>query len=90
MPVDRAGSQRFTVSINILIMEYFALDRFASRTEPQFGRYKTKKEEYLLIPVGQSHHDVKWGQKQHEMIKGVAVSHSILFIIIYLQKIILF
>ena len=59
MPVDRAGSQCFTVSIDTLMMEYFALDRFASCTEPQFGRYKTKKEEYLLIPVGQSHHDVK-------------------------------
>ena len=40
MPVDRAGSQHFTGLINILIMSYFVLDRFASRTEPQFGWYK--------------------------------------------------
>lgn len=36
---------------------------------------------YLLVPVGESHHDVERGQTEVEVEKGVAVSHSLLLIV---------
>ncbi len=36
---------------------------------------------YLLVPVGESHHDVQRSQTEVEVEKGVAVSDSILLIV---------
>lgn len=36
---------------------------------------------YLLVPVGESHHDVQGGQTEVEVEKGVVVRDSFLFII---------
>lgn len=36
---------------------------------------------YLLVPVGESHHDVQRGQTEVEVEKGVAISNSFLFIV---------
>lgn len=36
---------------------------------------------HLLVPVGESHHDVEGGQKKGEVEEGVAVGDSLLFIV---------
>lgn len=45
---------------------------------------------HSLVPVGQSHHNVKSSQKQHEMVKGITISHLVLFVIVHLLLVPLF
>lgn len=35
----------------------------------------------LPVPVGECHHDVKRGEKEHEVEEGVVVLHAILLVI---------
>lgn len=36
---------------------------------------------YLLVPVGQGHHDVEGGQEEAEVEEGVAVGDTLLFVV---------
>ena len=36
---------------------------------------------YLLVPVGESHHDVERGQAEAEVEEGVAVGDPVLFVV---------
>lgn len=39
------------------------------------------EKRYLLVPVGEGHHDVEGGQKKAEVEKGVAVGDSLLLVV---------
>lgn len=38
-------------------------------------------DRYLLVPVGEGHHNVERSQEQAEVEEGVAVGHSLLFVV---------
>lgn len=48
----------------------------ASPKEP-----RATNSRYLLVPVGEGHHDVEGGQEEAEVEEGVAVGDSLLFVV---------
>lgn len=42
---------------------------------------RTTNNRYLLVPVGEGHHDVEGGQTEAEVEEGVAVGDSLLFVV---------
>lgn len=42
---------------------------------------RLRKRSYLLVPVGERHHDVEGGQEEAEVEEGVAVGDSLLFVV---------
>lgn len=54
----------------------------AYRAETLSGIYNPSLSVLILpVPVGECHHDVKRGKKEHEVKEGVAVLNTILLII---------
>lgn len=57
------------------------LSMSSSPQPPKYQRSIPSRYIYIPVPVGQSHHDVKWSKEKHEVKKWVTVSNPISLII---------